>query len=198
MFSFQRPTESQIRQYLAAQAALPAAYDAVGCTRQTPAPRRGWNIDRERVLLGHGEAVFRRAKEALQTWQMFPREIATICSPAMPRAGDVFGVLYWAAPVRLWMLFPVRIVYLLDETTCSEGHKLERFGFASGTLAGHAECGEERFLVEWDDRDDSVWYELLAVSQPRHWLARWGYFYTRWEQARFRRRSCRAMQRATA
>ena len=31
-------------------------------------------------------------------------------------------------------------------------------------------------------------YELLAISQPRHWLARLGYLYTRHEQARFRRR----------
>ena len=38
-----------------------------------------------------------------------------------------------------------RVVYLVDE----DG-PVPRFGFAYGTLPGHAESGEERFLVEWD------------------------------------------------
>jgi uncharacterized protein (UPF0548 family) len=73
---------------------------------------------------------------------------------------------------------------------------VHRFGFAYGTLRGHPERGEERFLVERNESDDSVWYDLLPVSQPAHWLARWGYPYTRYEQARFRRLSGLAMQEA--
>jgi len=45
-----------------------------------------------------------------------------------------------------------RIVYLVDE----EG-AVKRFGFAYGTLAEHAESGEERFTVEWNRADDTVW-----------------------------------------
>jgi hypothetical protein len=73
---------------------------------------------------------------------------------------------------------------------------IHRFGFAYGTLADHPERGEERFVVEWHEWDDSVWYDLCAVSRPAHWLARLGYPYTRWEQARFRRLSAAAMQNA--
>ena len=61
---------------------------------------------------------------------------------------------------------------------------------------GERENIDQVFLVEWDRADDSVWYDLMAVSQPAHWLARLGYPYTRYEQARFRRLSCAAMQRA--
>jgi hypothetical protein len=41
-----------------------------------------------------------------------------------------------------------------------------------------------------------VWYELVAFSRPRHWLAWLGYYFVRWQQARFRRLSGIAMQRA--
>jgi hypothetical protein len=70
-----------------------------------------------------------------------------------------------------------------------------RYGFAYGTLPDHPERGEERFFVEWNQADDSVWYDLLAVSRPGHWLARLGYLYARYEQAKFRRLSGEAMQR---
>jgi uncharacterized protein (UPF0548 family) len=29
---------------------------------------------------------------------------------------------------------------------------------------------EERFLIEWDHADDSVWYGILASSRPRNVL----------------------------
>jgi uncharacterized protein (UPF0548 family) len=93
--------------------------------------------------------------------------------------GAEVAVLYWAASVRLWLLFPARVVDCLDELAHRDGQTVQRFGFANGTLSDHPERGEERFLVEWNHADDSVWYDLLAVSQPRHWLARFGYFYTR-------------------
>ena len=75
-----------------------------------------------------------------------------------------------------------RIVNAIDEPN--------RFGFAYGTLPGHVERGEERFLVERKDNGD-VWYEILAYSRPRHWLARIGYPLARLQQARFRRGTSR-------
>ena len=63
-----------------------------------------------------------------------------------------------------------RIVYVVDEDNI-----VKRFGFACGTLAEHAESGEERFTVEWNRADDSVWYDILAFSRPRQMLARLGY-----------------------
>src|SRR6476661_7701058 len=116
MFLLRRPTENQIRDYLARQADQPFSYDDVGCTRGEPRTRSGWNIDRKLAHLGEGEQVFRHAREAQQGWQMFPREVATICSPQPPREGLNVAVLYWAAPVRLWLLMAARVVYLIDET----------------------------------------------------------------------------------
>jgi uncharacterized protein (UPF0548 family) len=91
----------------------------------------------------------------------------------------------------VWWLNACRIVYVIDETG-----PVQRFGFAYGTLPDHAETGEERFMIEWDRADDSVWYDILAFSRPRHWLARLGYPFSRLVQRRFARRSAEAMQRA--
>jgi uncharacterized protein (UPF0548 family) len=53
-------------------------------------------------------------------------------------------------------------VYVVDELSC--------FAYAIGTLPGHVEKGEERFMLEWLP-DDSVWYDLFAFSRPQHFLA---------------------------
>jgi uncharacterized protein (UPF0548 family) len=73
-----------------------------------------------------------------------------------------------------------RIVYVVDE----EG-PIKRFGFAYGTLAEHAESGEERFTIEWNRADDSVWYDISAFSRPSQTLARLGYPLSRLLQRKF-------------
>jgi len=194
MFLLRKPSDTQIHEYVGRQANQPFSYDQRSCTRDSPEPRRGWNTDHDRVRLGHGEAVFQRAREAIDAWRMFPTEIATLCWPSPPREGLNVCVLYWARPLRIWLLFAARVVYVVDEATPRGAKQVERYGFAYGTLPDHPERGEERFLVEWDRNDDAVYYDLLAISQPRHWLARIGYPYTRYEQSRFRRLSGEAMQ----
>lgn len=57
----------------------------------------------------------------------------------------------------LWFRFPARVVYVVDEPA--------RRGFAYGTLPGHAERGEEAFLVERGD-DGSVSLVIRAFSRP--------------------------------
>ena len=102
-------------------------------------------------------------------------------------AGTTVGVL--AHLPGLQILNACRIVYVIDETTPT----VSRFGFAYGTLPGHVERGEERFSIEWHHRDDSVWYDILAFSQPNHPLVRLGYPVTRYYQKRFARASLRRM-----
>lgn len=73
---------------------------------------------------------------------------------------------------------------------------VHHYGFAYGTLNGHSEKGEERFSVEWNQEDNSVWYDLLAFSLPHHPLARAGYPLSRVLQKRFARDSKAAMVEA--
>jgi uncharacterized protein (UPF0548 family) len=73
---------------------------------------------------------------------------------------------------------------------------LKRYGFAYGTLPGHAESSEERFTVEWHEAGGAVWYDILAFPRPRHVLARLGYPWVRRVQKRFGRGSAVAMPKA--
>ena len=62
----------------------------------------------------------------------------------------------------LWSLNACRIVYVMDD---HEDAGVRRFGFAYGTLAEHAESGEERFSVEWNRSDGAVWYASTFAQQ---------------------------------
>lgn len=98
-----------------------------------------------------------------------------------------------ARHLGFWSLNSARIVY-----TVEEGDAVERFGFAYGTLPGHAERGEEFFSVEWDHSDDSVHYAVFAFSRPNHLLVWPGYPFSRMLQKRFSRDSRLAMAWAVA
>ena len=147
-------------------------------------------MDHTRIKLGEGEAVFRAAKAALGRWDQFRLGWVEAWPPEAPiRVGEVVGIV--ARCLGLWWLNACRIVYVVDE----EG-PVTRFGFANGTLPGHAEAGEERFLVEWDRASGEVWYDILAFSRPHRLLTRLGYPYMRRVQKRFGRESAAAMVRA--
>ena len=105
-----------------------------------------------------------------------PREVVVI-------VGRALGV---------WRLNACRIVYVVDD----EAERNSRFGFAYGTLPGHVESGEERFLIEWDRGHGGVWFDILAFSRPNHFLTRVGYLLMRRLQKRFARDSTAAMLRA--
>jgi uncharacterized protein (UPF0548 family) len=178
-----RPRGDVIAHFLDEQRSLSFTYPEVGATRgELPA---GYAIDRNRQHLGSGDDVYRRACDALRAWKMFPAW--TAIEPHVPiEEGRVLAVLVHAG---LWFLNSARIVYVIDEP--------RRFGFAYGTLPGHAECGEERFSVERLD-DGAVWYDVRAFSKPRYWGARALYPVTRMLQRRFGRDSKAAMRGAVA
>ena len=190
MLSLRKPSPESIRHILAAQAKLPFSYAAVGATATTPPA--GFVVDRTRVKLGHGEPVFHAARAALQRWEQFRLGWVEAWSSQTPiQSGEVVAVMGRA--IGLWWLNSCRIVYVVDESG-----PISRFGFAYGTLPGHVESGEERFLIEWVRADDSVWYDILAFSRPNHILTRLGYPVVRRTQKRFGRDSAASMLRAIA
>lgn len=117
-------------------------------------------------------------------WTELCRRDARIC------VGTTVAVA--AAHYGFWSLNACRVVYVVDES----GGPHPRCGFAYGTLAEHAETGEERFTVEMLPEDGSVWYDINAFSRPSG-LARLGYPFARGLQRRFFRDSGEAMRRAT-
>jgi len=185
MLFLRRPTAGTIRAFLAAQARLDLTYSAVGAT--TTNPPTGYVVDHTRMRLGEGEKVFATAKAALERWQQFRLGWLEAGPEDTPiKEGQVVAIL--ARSIGLWWLNACRIVAVVND----DG-PVRRFGFAYGTLPDHAGSGEERFLVEWDREDDSVWYDILAFSRPRHFLARLGYPWVRRTQKRFGRESAAVM-----
>ncbi len=188
MVSLRKPSAELIRRFLNAQAKLPFTYAAAGATADTPPA--GYRVDHTRIKLGEGESVFQLAKAALERWEQFRLGwIEARPADTSIESGEVVGVLIHA--FGLWWLNCCRIVYVVDETG-----PISKFGFAYGTLLGHVESGEERFLIEWDRSDDSVWYDIQVFSRPNHILTWIGLPMVRRLQARFRRESAQAMRGA--
>ena len=188
MLSLRKPREETLRQLLVGQSKLPLSYAAVGATAEEPPA--GYVVDRTRIELGAGQGVFDAARVAMQQWRQFRLGWVEAWSPETPlEPGQVVAVMGRA--VGLWWLNACRIVYAVDESG-----PLTRFGFAYGTLPGHVETGEERFLIEWDRNADLVCYDILAFSRPNHFLTRAGRRWVRQKQKRFGRDSAAAMFRA--
>jgi len=185
MLSMRKPTVEALRQFLASQAKLPFTYEAVGAT--VGMPPAGYVVDRTRIKLGEGEPAFRSGIAALRQWQQFRLGWVDAWPSDTPiQKGEVVAVMGRA--VGVWWLNACRIVYVVDETG-----PISKFGFAYGTLPGHVESGEERFLVEWNREENSVWYDILAFSRPNHFLTRLGYPAVRRLQRRFGRDSAASM-----
>jgi uncharacterized protein (UPF0548 family) len=188
MWSLRKPSADALRDFLAGQRELPFTYGAVGATAGTPPA--GFVVDRTRIKLGEGEAVFRSAIAALKQWEQLNLGWVQAWHSDTPiQTGEVVAVMGRA--VGVWWLNACRIVSVVDEAG-----PVSKFGFAYGTLPGHVESGEERFLVEWDRGNDGVWYDILAFSRPHHVLTRLGYPVVRRLQRRFGRDSAAAMLRA--
>lgn len=188
MFLLRRPTAAKIESFLTAQQRAPLSYSPVGLTKSPPT--NGYNIDHTRIRLGAGESAFNSACAALQDWKMFDfawLQLSHVTTTIKPDAVVAVVVRH----LGFWSMNACRIVYVIE----SNDQNYVRYGFAYGTLRDHAEQGEERFMIEWDWRDDAVWYDILAVSKPG-FIARLGYWYTRRLQRKFATASTQAMANA--
>jgi uncharacterized protein (UPF0548 family) len=186
MFLFRRPSPQDVERFIAASRELPLSYDPVGLAKQG---RPGFNVDEQTTIVGRGEAAFLRATTALIEWRHFELGWVELFSK---RASIAPGTVVVVSVRHLgfWSLNGCRVVYSIG----IQGDRT--FGFAYGTLANHAESGEEIFQVSFRPETGEVSYLIRAVSKPRAALARLGYPLARSLQARFRRDSARALRSA--
>lgn len=188
MFLLRKPSDLQIQAFVTAQQQSNFSYGPVGITR-TSSAAQGYTMDHNRVQLGSGAQCFDAATAAVRRWKMFDFGWVHLFSDETPiTTGATVAVVI--NHLGFWSMNACRIAYVVEDHG-----RLERYGFAYGTLAEHAERGEERFTVEWNQDDDSVWYDILALSKPGP-MARLGYPFVRRLQKRFARDSKEAMKRA--
>jgi uncharacterized protein (UPF0548 family) len=193
VFRLTRPSEQQIAAFLATQRDLTFSYAEAGCTRGAPPP--GYVLDHNRARLGTGAATFERAIAALRAWRQSSLGWTSVHPPGastMPGTDVAVVVRHFG----FWSLNACRVLYEVNEEDAHPG--VRRVGFAYGTLPAHGEIGEERFTIEWHSADDSVWYDLYALSKPGHPLVRLAYPLARHLQRRFARDSKQAMIDASA
>jgi uncharacterized protein (UPF0548 family) len=187
IFTLREPSRAAIDAFLLRAKDLSFSYSEIGSTQgKTPA---GYTVDHNRILLGSGNETFRRAISAIRAWEMFNIGWTRLVPHNAPITVDV-TVAVVIHHFGFWSKNASRIVCVIEEE--------RRFGFAYGTLQQHAERGEERFTVEWNDKDDSVVYDILAFSTPGRWQTRIANPLARMLQKRFARDSIAAMKRAVA
>ena len=187
MFLIRRPSRQLVERFARESLSLHLSYEPVGIAGNPP---EGYDLDETIVALGHGKAVFERAKGALISWQHFAFDWVEI----FPRAPSLASGTVIAVVIHhlgFWSLNGGRVLY-------GVGDRLHgpTFGFAYGTLTNHAEQGEEVFEVSLRPATGEVTYRIRAASRPRAAMARLGYPVVRALQARFRRDSGEAMRRA--
>lgn len=138
-------------------AALPLTYEEVGATAGVlPA---GYHHVQKSAVIGRGRARFAQAAEEGMRWGMLRG--AGVRVEATTEAAEAGAeVIVHLGPVSA----PCRVVYTVDEP--------DRRGFAYGTLPGHAESGEELFLVRYDSTTDEVRAEVRAFSRHATWWSR--------------------------
>ena len=189
MFLLHRPSDNEIRHFLATQRDLPFSYTEVGASRDASSPA-GFPVNHHRARLGTGKKTFDAAVAAMRSWEMYSLNWTKLCWPETPiREGEVVAVL--AKHFGVWSLNACRIIYTLEEES-----RLPRYGFAFGTLPGHVEQGEERFTVEWESDTEAVWYELFAFARPKPLVAKIGYPFVGLIQRRFAADSSQSMKQA--
>src|SRR5688572_14049448 len=189
MFLMQRPSAAAIDRFLDHSRGLPLSYAPIGLVRESPVGRR---FDEQVVRIGQGDGDFERARNALTKWKHFDIGwVETFPRQASIETGTMVAVLI--RHLGFWSLNGARVLYHVGDAG-----GLTSFGFGYGTLTNHAESGEELFEVLLDESSGAVMYRIRAVSWPQTALTYVGQPIVRILQARFRRDSAAALERAAA
>lgn len=157
---FSRPSEEVLRSLLDAGRSDSLTYAPIGMSADARPPK-GYRLERQSRSLGRGDRVFESAVSALKQWRVHEGAGLIVLAEGLPVAGSVVAM---AAPIPLGFIDVVcQVVHVVNRP--------DRFGFAYGTLSVHPEQGEESFSVVRGP-DGEVTFEIVAVSRPRHPLAR--------------------------
>ena len=163
-------------------------YKDVGGTKNSKMPY-GYDHHLYRIQLGEGKETFERAKWAIENWKMYDLRWMKVHDDKVPIEEGQVSVTFLKICGIWFSANPCRIVYTVDETN----DDVTTFGFAFGTVKDHPESGEELFTVEWNRKDDSVWYQVKAFSQPSFLVVWIGYPVVLYLQHKFFRDTQKAM-----
>ena len=142
---------------------LPFTYPEVGATGDDTLPA-GYQHAEHTAVVGSGRAAFERAAAAVFDWRA-QRGAGLRVRADGPASEPGTVVVLTAGLPRLGYDIPCRVVW-----AATDG---DERGFAYGTLPGHPESGEERFVVRLTPEGDVV-YEIrvfFRLASPAARLA---------------------------
>jgi len=118
--------------------------------------------------LSHSATLSRRdfdetARDLLE-WRVHSRAGLQVQASDIPLRRDSVVLMRWGLGA-LSLRIPCRVLEVVEEP--------RRRGFTYGTLPGHPEAGEERFLLEHLD-DGRILFTITAFSRPASALAKLG------------------------
>jgi uncharacterized protein (UPF0548 family) len=148
-------------------------------------PDKGWFHDVAEATVGHGEADFAAARQAIIDLVPFRQPWLTTHAPSGVALGAAIGIQVSLGPI--WSVNWSRVVDVVDTPTT--------YSFVYRTTTDHGEAGEERFEVSLA-KDGTVIYRIEAVSRPAQPYTLAVLPYVRGLQAKFRRGSIDAMKQA--
>jgi uncharacterized protein (UPF0548 family) len=161
--------------------AAPFTYAPVGATSVGPPAGFAW-FERSTKLVRRD---FDAAALDLFMWRLHGRAgLRVEASDAPLRQDTVVLMRLGVGPASLRI--PCRVVYVINET--------ELRGFAYGTLPGHPEAGEERFMLHHHP-DGSIGLTISAFSRSASRLAKLGGPVSRTFQGLMTHRYIRALDR---
>jgi len=159
VFCLTEPTSGVVERILEEAREQGFSYGDVGGTAERQLPS-GYTHDRYHLTLGPASR-FDAAADGLRHWRAHLGAGVRV-EPTDPVAtGATYLNIKRVGPMHV--LAPVRIVYVVDEP--------HRFGWAYGTLPGHPEEGEERFVVTRTEEGVTD-FDITAFSRPAELLAR--------------------------
>jgi uncharacterized protein (UPF0548 family) len=133
-------------------------YSQIGWTNRSECPV-GFAKNQCDAVIGNGEHDFRRAKTAIQKYDMLRLDWMQPILAENPIV-DRSMVCTISQKLMVYSLNINRVVYVDDQNP-------NRFGFGFGTTAHHLIIGEERFTIHLDESSGDVTYEIFSFSRPR-------------------------------
>jgi uncharacterized protein (UPF0548 family) len=162
-----------------------------------PGDEGRWTVDRYEATFetpegASAEEVWRRARELLLRYAMFPPRLLTahVCTPDGRVAPGATVVQRVSVGPFLAFESAVRVMHVTDDVTETG----LRVGYTISTVRGHVERGYERFTLEMDLLG-TLRVTVEAASRPATPLAWLGYPVLRWAQRAYTRAMLRRVGR---
>lgn len=173
------PVRPLDEQQAAALRALPLSYSLQGAPTGEAPP----GFHRLHYSAALSRRDFDAAARDLFDWKMHSQAGLQVQASDVPLRPNTVVLMRWGLG-GLSIRIPCRVLEVVEEP--------ERRGFSYGTLPGHPEAGEERFLLEHLD-DGRVLFTITASSRPASALAKLGGPMSRVAQRSMTRRYLRAL-----